>query len=217
MTDTRLFQNTLVALAKVPGASDEGTGITLCAPTVGLWRDAPAPGSLVTPGARIGAIEMLGVVHALVAPPGAYGISSFADEFATDGTSADVIAWRALSRRPVAYGTRLLTLDLEGISAAGALAGTRATSDGVEVDGSHVFRAPMSGRFYRRPSPDKPPFVEPGDTIRVGSTVCLLEVMKTFNRMTYGGDGLPETAVVKEVVPEDQVDLSVGDIILRLA
>ena len=82
--------------------------------------------------------------------------------------------------------------------------------------GALSFDAPMSGRFYGRPSPGEPPFVAQGDTVTRGQTVGLLEVMKTFNRVVYGGDGLPERARVIAVVPEDESDLDAGDIILQL-
>ena len=40
--------------------------------------------------------------------------------------------------------------------------------------------APIPGIFYRRPAPDQPPFKNDGDSIAVGDTVGLIEVMKTF-------------------------------------
>jgi len=44
-------------------------------------------------------------------------------------------------------------------------------------------KSPMIGTFYRKPSPDKPLFVEVGDTINVGDTVCVVEAMKLFNEI----------------------------------
>ena len=40
--------------------------------------------------------------------------------------------------------------------------------------------APIPGTFYRRPTPDQPPFKTEGDAVAVGDTVGLIEVMKTF-------------------------------------
>jgi acetyl-CoA carboxylase biotin carboxyl carrier protein len=82
--------------------------------------------------------------------------------------------------------------------------------------GALAFKAPSSGRFYARPSPDKPPFVTEGAVIEQGHTVAILEVMKTFNRIAYGGAGLPERAKVVRVVPADGDDLGRGDVILEL-
>ena len=41
----------------------------------------------------------------------------------------------------------------------------------------------MIGTFYRSPSPDKPSFVEVGDEIKVGQTICIVEAMKLFNEI----------------------------------
>ena len=177
----------------------EGKLIRILAPTVGHWREAAEEGSLVKPGFSLGFIETLGVQHRILAPPGAVGV---------------VVARDASAKAPgeVAYGDVLLTLDPE--AATGSLVAAAADAD-ADVGGL-AFRSPLSGRFYLRPSPDQPPFVKVGDTIKVGQTVALLEVMKTFNRITYGGAGLPETAKVLEVVPTNEADIDQGDVILRL-
>ena len=46
--------------------------------------------------------------------------------------------------------------------------------------------------------------------------MCLLEVMKTFHRISYGGAGLPKKAKISAVVPGDGADVEVGDALLRL-
>ena len=43
--------------------------------------------------------------------------------------------------------------------------------------------APMVGTFYRAPNPDAPPFVEEGDEVHPGQTVCIIEAMKLFNEI----------------------------------
>lgn len=47
----------------------------------------------------------------------------------------------------------------------------------------HVLRAPMVGTFYRAPSPEARPFVEIGQTIRAGQTLCIVEAMKMLNQI----------------------------------
>ena len=42
-------------------------------------------------------------------------------------------------------------------------------------------KSPIIGTFYRKPSPDKPVFVEVGDTISEGTVLCVIEAMKLFN------------------------------------
>ena len=58
-----------------------------------------------------------------------------------------------------------------------------ATTSGITVD------SPMVGVFYRSSSPGTPPFVEVGDVISVGQTLCLLEAMKLFNELKAEHEG----------------------------
>jgi acetyl-CoA carboxylase biotin carboxyl carrier protein len=46
-----------------------------------------------------------------------------------------------------------------------------------------TIKSPMIGTFYRRPSPDKPNFVEVGDEVTPGKVVCIIEAMKLFNEI----------------------------------
>jgi acetyl-CoA carboxylase biotin carboxyl carrier protein len=46
-----------------------------------------------------------------------------------------------------------------------------------------TIKSPMIGTFYRRPSPDKPNFVEVGDEVAPGKVVCIIEAMKLFNEI----------------------------------
>lgn len=46
-----------------------------------------------------------------------------------------------------------------------------------------TIKSPMIGTFYSSASPDKPAFVKPGDEIKVGKVVCIIEAMKLFNEI----------------------------------
>ncbi len=52
-----------------------------------------------------------------------------------------------------------------------------------ENDKYITIKSPIIGTFYRRPSPDKAPFVKVGDEVNVGDTVCIIEAMKLFNEV----------------------------------
>lgn len=52
-----------------------------------------------------------------------------------------------------------------------------------EVNHLEPISAPMVGTFYRAASPDGPPFVEEGDAVEPGQTVCIIEAMKLFNEI----------------------------------
>lgn len=43
--------------------------------------------------------------------------------------------------------------------------------------------SPMVGTFYRAPAPDEPPFVDKGDRVQLGQTVCIIEAMKLMNEI----------------------------------
>lgn len=50
-------------------------------------------------------------------------------------------------------------------------------------DNYYEVRAPMVGTFYRSPSPDASPYVETGDSVTVGQTLCIIEAMKLMNEI----------------------------------
>jgi acetyl-CoA carboxylase biotin carboxyl carrier protein len=59
-----------------------------------------------------------------------------------------------------------------------------APSQEQSAQGNYVtIKSPMIGTFYRRPSPDKPNFVEVGDEVSPGKVVCIIEAMKLFNEI----------------------------------
>ncbi len=66
------------------------------------------------------------------------------------------------------------------------------------TDGEVAIRAPMLGTFYRAPAPGQPPFVEAGQHVKADDTVCLIEVMKLFNSIRAGVDG-----VVRSILAEN--------------
>ena len=54
--------------------------------------------------------------------------------------------------------------------------------DSPEEDSNFItIKSPIIGTFYRKPSPDKPSFVEVGDVISEGTVLCVIEAMKLFN------------------------------------
>jgi acetyl-CoA carboxylase biotin carboxyl carrier protein len=179
--------------------SGEADTSDLLAPTVGVFTAKVREGQLVSAGQVLGSIDVLGVLSELRAPEGVAGrITSRIGG--------------ARTRVPVQYGDPLFT-----ISAASMAPVEKAGVVGNEVSAATLsFTAPMSGRFYSRPSPNDPPFLSVGEIVQRGQTIGLLEVMKTFNRLVYQGDALPERAVVEKIVPGEGDDVVRGDVILAL-
>ncbi|MCA9646279.1 MAG: hypothetical protein H6718_26350 [Polyangiaceae bacterium] len=183
---------------QVGSSALEAGRVRLTSPGVGLVRGLPRPGALVTAGQRIGELVVLGKLVILEAPQGVHGIVS--------GERRRTYA----AKLPVGFGDALL--ELEPVTQ-GDLQNTEAAA-GASL--GLVFRAPTSGRFYTRPGPDQDVFVAGGQEIQTGHNVCLLEVMKTFNRIAYGGDGLPAKARVVRILPADGDDVEQGDPLLEL-
>ena len=61
--------------------------------------------------------------------------------------------------------------------------------------------SPMIGTFYRKPSPDKPLFVEVGDTVQGDSVVCVIEAMKLFNEIESEVSGKIVKILVEDSTP----------------
>ncbi|MBI5743044.1 MAG: acetyl-CoA carboxylase biotin carboxyl carrier protein [Elusimicrobia bacterium] len=51
------------------------------------------------------------------------------------------------------------------------------------VHAGETIKAPMSGIFYRAPSPSSPPYVREGDSVKEGQVICVIEAMKVFNEI----------------------------------
>jgi len=62
-------------------------------------------------------------------------------------------------------------------------------------------RSPIVGTFYRASSPDKDPYVVPGDTIQKGSVVCVVEAMKLFNEIESEVSGKIVKILVDDASP----------------
>lgn len=71
--------------------------------------------------------------------------------------------------------------------------------------------SPLPGVFYRKPGPDKPPFVEEGDRVEQGQTIGIVEIMKQFSEIQATASGLVGSFRVGD---QDTVDP--GDVIVTV-
>jgi oxaloacetate decarboxylase alpha subunit len=69
------------------------------------------------------------------------------------------------------------------------------------TDGAIRVEAPMVGTFYRAPQPGAPPFVEEGDAVAPGQTLCILEAMKLMNEVKAEVEGVVRTIHVQNGQP----------------
>ncbi|MCG9893214.1 MAG: acetyl-CoA carboxylase biotin carboxyl carrier protein [Thermosynechococcaceae cyanobacterium MS004] len=71
--------------------------------------------------------------------------------------------------------------------------------------------SPIVGTFYRSPAPDEPSFIEVGDVIRRGQTLCIIEAMKLMNELEAEVNG-----EVMEIVAENGKPIQFGDLLMRI-
>jgi len=65
----------------------------------------------------------------------------------------------------------------------------------------NTVRSPMVGTFYRAPSPDAKPFVEVGDSVKPGDTLCIIEAMKMLNQIEAEDAGTISAILVDNEQP----------------
>lgn len=77
-----------------------------------------------------------------------------------------------------------------------------APAENAEEDSKYItVKSPMIGTFYRSSSPDKPPFVAVGDTIKEGDAICIIEAMKLFNEIEAEVTGKIVKVLVDDSTP----------------
>jgi acetyl-CoA carboxylase biotin carboxyl carrier protein len=69
-----------------------------------------------------------------------------------------------------------------------------------EISG-HVVRSPMVGTFYRSPSPGAKSFVEEGQSVKVGDTLCIIEAMKLLNQIEADKAGTIKAILIENGQP----------------
>lgn len=99
----------------------------------------------------------------------------------------------------VSYGAAAI-----GASSADVSAASQA-SNGFEIT------SPMVGTFYAAPAVDAEPFVQVGDTVKKGQTVCIVEAMKLMNEIPADVDG-----VVEEILVENESLVEYGQPLIRI-
>lgn len=80
------------------------------------------------------------------------------------------------------------------------------------VDEGHAVKSPMVGTFYRSPSPDAKAFVEIGDTVAIGDTICIIEAMKLLNEIEADKAG-----VIKKILVDNGQAIEYGEPLFIIA
>ena len=75
----------------------------------------------------------------------------------------------------------------------------------------HIVKSPMVGTFYRAGAPGAKPFVEVGDSVKAGQTVCVIEAMKLMNEIEADKDG-----VIKAIMVENGQPVEYGEPLMMI-
>ncbi len=127
---------------------------------------------------------------------------------------ADIVSSKELSELTVSDGDRAITIKgkkcpppapaampfpVMGAAAGASAPVPEADASAKEeaVDGN-VVKSPIVGTFYAAPSPEKPPFVKVGDTVKKGDVIMIIESMKLMNEVRSDFDGVVEKILVSD-------------------
>ncbi len=75
----------------------------------------------------------------------------------------------------------------------------------------HEIKAPLVGTFYRAPAPDADPFVEKGDKVKVGDTLCIVEAMKNMNEIESDVEG-----IIKDICVQNAEMVEYGQVLFKI-
>ncbi len=103
---------------------------------------------------------------------------------------------------------------LSAVNAAGAppnAAGDKPAPEPKETKRGVEVTSMMVGTFYAAPAPGEPPFVQVGDRVRQGQTLCIVEAMKTMNEIEA-----PANGEIIEIGVENGQPIEFGQVLMRL-
>lgn len=87
------------------------------------------------------------------------------------------------------------------VAAAPAAPAAETTSAETELPAGHIVKSPIIGSFYRASSPTSAPFVEIGQQVKVGETLCIVEAMKILNQIESDKAGTVTDILVENGQP----------------
>ena len=91
-------------------------------------------------------------------------------------------------------------LQVAPMAAVAAVPAVAATGEPAAPEG-HVLKSPMVGTYYRAPTPGAKPFIEVGQTVNEGDTVCIIEAMKLLNEIEADRSGVIKAILVENGQP----------------
>ncbi|MBL80046.1 MAG: acetyl-CoA carboxylase, biotin carboxyl carrier protein [Nitrosomonadaceae bacterium] len=130
----------------------------------------------------------------------------------------DLVEGSSLSELEITEGEEKVRISKSGVvvptqvAAPTVVTSAVAPSAALEADGSvdktegglpagHMIKSPMVGTFYRTSAPGSDPFVEVGQTVKVGDTLCIIEAMKLLNEIEADKEGVIKAILIENGQP----------------
>jgi biotin carboxyl carrier protein len=169
----------------------------ILSPAVGMYYSFPEKGTFLVAGSSIGKMRVFNKIY---------------DIFLPDDLLGEVVANSERDKTiTVEYGQELFRLNpRERSEASKRKASESKPSETGRLDEGHVITAFTTGIFYRKSSPDAPPYVEEGQTIENGKVLGLIEVMKTFNHVIFTGMDSSDTGTIKKIFVKDAQEVKLN-------
>ena len=149
----------------------------------------PSPGADNSRGTKLGGFEVA-ELRRLIRLVQKTGIGEL--EVTSGGRTVRISASATAGVEAMAFPAAAATIPAAGASASPSATGTEHLTPIV---------SPMVGTFYRAPAPDADPYVEVGDLVEVGQTVCIVEAMKLMNEIESEAKGRVVRILVENAQP----------------
>lgn len=133
-------------------------------------------------------------------------------EFEMENAEEKIVIKRGPDKEYVQFAAPAPTYAAAPATLAAAPAAVSAAAEPVVVDDRYeTINSPIVGSFYRKPSPEAPPFVDVGAVVEVGQPVCLVEAMKLFNEIEA-----EFKCRIIEVLKEDAAPVEFGEPLFKV-
>jgi acetyl-CoA carboxylase biotin carboxyl carrier protein len=131
--------------------------------------------------------------------------SGIAELEVTEGEEkVKIVKGSAAGREMVVLSPSTVPVSAPPVQAAAAPVAGAAPASAAEAPAApegHIIKSPMVGTFYRAGAPGGKSFVEVGDTVKVGQTICVIEAMKLMNEIEADKDGVVKAIMVENAQP----------------
>lgn len=130
----------------------------------------------------------------------------------TEGEEKVRITRNGPAAQAVMYAPQPLGVPIPAAPAATVLSAEPAADTAPAPPEGHIVRSPMVGTFYAAPSPDAKAFVQVGQTVELGETLCIIEAMKLLNEIESDQAG-----VIKAILVENGQPVEYGEPLFVIA